>query len=668
MELSTIDRSDDESIIAKYIPQMFRQVRPGWKKILVSAELKPYLNKCIKSLDSYLIDKGVTNKIIDRNGIGEYVKPKMHNIFEAFKYFDPNNLKVIIVGQDPYPKPGEAHGLSFSVPNDVPVPKSLNNIYKCLIKQGHLSQTTRPEHGCLVNWAKQGVLLINRYLTRSPTIKKGTKGIWIDGHGDSSEDNLHKFWTIYTDKLIEYLTNKFIKPIVLGEPDRLVLNHNNHVLCILLWGNPAKTLTSSIGSSTELCAVHVFTWKHPVSMFLSESDPTHFIHCTNFSSVNSVLRDPIDWNPDFQPVDNLNYQFHMVGNNNINKLLLKNTLYNDGTSEKINTEINEILSNRKKSKNVPTLSKDNDKESKNNDNDKDKDKDKDKDLNSPKIEPKIEDKSELKIEVVYPLVLSTDGACSKNGDPNALAGFAVYIPESFNGLPNGIDDKMKISSISGKLPKYSPKLYEATLSLELTDIIVEKNTNGRSELYGMIYALITALKIYKSTGIKRPIYIIADSTYVIHLVNYRIWIYLMADENMSNVKQNYDLVLIIKRLLILVSQIIPSSDLLFNEKNGEKNIEKNNDKKINYKAVWNTLIHPDARTDNSKTSKDAPFVKPGWTGLSIMYQHSHMDKTEEAEAVKKGGWELEKMHYNIQADQISVKASKLDHTDIVTQF
>src|SRR5438445_334994 len=93
------------SLIAPFINDMFKGVRPGWKKIILSPLLKPILNKCFKALDMYLRDRGVTVNAIKKNGLGTYIRPKPEKIFEAFKYFDPNNTNVIIIGQDPYLKP-----------------------------------------------------------------------------------------------------------------------------------------------------------------------------------------------------------------------------------------------------------------------------------------------------------------------------------------------------------------------------------------------------------------------------------------------------------------------------------------------------------------------------------------------------------------------------------
>ena len=90
--------------------------------------------------------------------------PPKNLIFNAFKKTPWDKVKVVIIGQDPYPNPGDAMGLSFSVPKTQPIPGSLRNIYKCLEKDQKI-KFIRPKHGNLESWAEQGVFLLNATLT-----------------------------------------------------------------------------------------------------------------------------------------------------------------------------------------------------------------------------------------------------------------------------------------------------------------------------------------------------------------------------------------------------------------------------------------------------------------------------------------------------------------------
>src|SRR5271168_4511687 len=169
------------SLIAEFIKLIFKNVKPGWKRILLSPEIKPALYYCFKSLDQYLINKGVTRDLIRKKGLGYYIRPIPEKILAAFAHFEPDDLKVIIIGQDPYLKVSDADGLCFSVPLAADIPPSLKNIYKCLERTMNIKIAT---HGNLTEWAKQGVLLLNRYLTRSPNICDSV----VDGNGDSSPE------------------------------------------------------------------------------------------------------------------------------------------------------------------------------------------------------------------------------------------------------------------------------------------------------------------------------------------------------------------------------------------------------------------------------------------------------------------------------------------------
>ena len=186
------------------------------------------------------------------------VFPHMNNIFNALKYTAYEDVKAVILGQDPYHGEGQAHGLCFSVQRGIEPPPSLKNIFKELNSDLGIPE---PNHGELTAWAKQGVLLLNTVLT----VRKG-------------QANSHRGmgWEIFTDKIIELL-NVREKPIV-----------------FLLWGSPAKAKAKLITNPKHyiLSAVH----PSPLSAY------NGFFGCKHFSKTNEILQSigssPIDWNLD----------------------------------------------------------------------------------------------------------------------------------------------------------------------------------------------------------------------------------------------------------------------------------------------------------------------------------------------------------------------------------
>ena len=184
------------------------------------------------------------------------VYPNMHDIFNALKYTSFSDTKVVILGQDPYHGPGQAHGLCFSVQKGVEPPPSLQNIFKELMADVGID---RPRHGELTCWAKQGVLLLNTVLT-------------VREH----EPNSHKGkgWEILTDRIISELNNKET-PVV-----------------FLLWGANARSKKSLITNPlhVKLETVH----PSPLSAY------NGFFGCRHFSKANASLeasgQTAIDWN------------------------------------------------------------------------------------------------------------------------------------------------------------------------------------------------------------------------------------------------------------------------------------------------------------------------------------------------------------------------------------
>lgn len=152
-------------------------LEPSWKKRLLPEFSKPYM----LSLRAFLREQMDAKKII---------YPPAQDIFAAFRETPFDQVRVVILGQDPYHGPGQAHGLSFSVPKGVPPPPSLVNIYKELESD---LEMPKPSHGNLLSWAHQGVLLLNSVLT----VEAGRAG-----------SHQNRGWEIFTDRVIEVLSDE----------------------------------------------------------------------------------------------------------------------------------------------------------------------------------------------------------------------------------------------------------------------------------------------------------------------------------------------------------------------------------------------------------------------------------------------------------------------------
>ena len=183
------------------------------------------------------------------------VYPKMENIFSALKLCDYDDIKVVIIGQDPYHEEGQAHGLSFSVQPEIEIPPSLLNIYKEL--QSDLGCYI-PNNGFLEKWAKQGVLLLNNVLT--------VRAHMANSHKDCG-------WETFTDRIIEEL-NKRETPVV-----------------FLMWGSCAKKKELLITNPIH----KILKAPHPSPL----SAYRGFFGCKHFSTTNNILMEngelPIDW-------------------------------------------------------------------------------------------------------------------------------------------------------------------------------------------------------------------------------------------------------------------------------------------------------------------------------------------------------------------------------------
>jgi len=183
------------------------------------------------------------------------IYPKQNEVFNAFRYTDFDNVKVVILGQDPYHGPNQAEGLSFSVSNEVLKPPSLKNIFKELESDLGIPF---PEHNSLKPWAKQGVLLLNAVLT-------------VEEHKPTSHKD--KGWEIFTDDVIKIL-NKREKPIV-----------------FILWGAYARNKKCLITNQNH----YIIESAHP-SPFSARNG---FFGSKPFSKANSFLKEngieEIDW-------------------------------------------------------------------------------------------------------------------------------------------------------------------------------------------------------------------------------------------------------------------------------------------------------------------------------------------------------------------------------------
>lgn len=183
------------------------------------------------------------------------VYPDMYHFFNALQLTAYDKVKAVIIGQDPYHEPGQAHGLCFSVEKDVKQPPSLVNIFKELRTDLGI---VPPAHGNLTSWAKQGVLLLNAVLTVREHEANSHKG---------------KGWEIFTDRIIA------------------LLNEREEPIVFILWGANAKAKASLITASRH----HIITGAHPSPL----SAHNGFWGGKYFSKTNSFLEEndiePIDW-------------------------------------------------------------------------------------------------------------------------------------------------------------------------------------------------------------------------------------------------------------------------------------------------------------------------------------------------------------------------------------
>jgi uracil-DNA glycosylase len=209
------------------------RIHDSWKTHLKTEFEKPYF----KILTDFVREEYMTKTVY----------PPPASIFNAFKLCPLDNVKVVILGQDPYHGKGQAHGLCFSVNDGVRVPPSLQNIYKEIAEDCGLPT---PQSGNLEQWAKQGVLLLNATLTVQA------------GHAGSHQ---HKGWEEFTDAVIR------------------VVNEEKENVVFILWGRYAQNKTWMIDDKKHL----VLTAPHP-SPFSAHGG---FFGCKHFSKTNVYLKE-----------------------------------------------------------------------------------------------------------------------------------------------------------------------------------------------------------------------------------------------------------------------------------------------------------------------------------------------------------------------------------------
>ncbi len=217
-------------------------IKDNWYKLLKNE----FESDTYKNLEKFLTQEYNTKTIY----------PKAENVFNALNLVKYTDVKVVIIGQDPYHNPNQAHGLSFSVEKDINLPPSLINIFKEL--QSDLG-CYMPNNGNLTKWAKQGVLLLNSVLTVQAGLANSHKG---------------KGW--------EKITSAIIK----------LLNDRDDPIIFLLWGNSAKQLGRNIDRNKH----YVLEAAHPSPLSANQGG---WFGTKHFSKTNDLLiklgKTPIDW-------------------------------------------------------------------------------------------------------------------------------------------------------------------------------------------------------------------------------------------------------------------------------------------------------------------------------------------------------------------------------------
>ncbi len=227
-----------------FYQRLFRDIHPDWLSFLESESQKEYFQKLVNRL----------TEIKEQTQIF----PPQNHWFEAFKYCGPQDIKVVILGQDPYHGPGQAHGLAFSVPGGQKFPPSLRNILKEWSNDTGLDY---PFSGDLSPWAKEGVLLLNSSLT----VEKAKPGA-----------HLNWGWEIFSDAVIRHL----------GE--------NGRHLVFILWGKPAQSKKKLIPAKKHLIIESVHP--SPLSAYRGFFDSKPFSRANAYLEKNG--RQALKWELD----------------------------------------------------------------------------------------------------------------------------------------------------------------------------------------------------------------------------------------------------------------------------------------------------------------------------------------------------------------------------------
>ncbi len=237
---------------------LINRIPPFWRNALNRTPNNNGWRNNINKLDRFL-----RNELIE----GRAYHPLEENIFKAFDKTDFNNVRVVIIGQDPYPNINKATGLAFSMrpnlrpPNPTAFSASIENIYTAI--ENDNVGFTRPNHGNLESWADQGVLLLNRVLTFHKC--------------DGCNKNIHKNkgWEKFTQAVVKALSND-----------------NTRRFHFILWGNEAQELKKYINGR----CYHIHAAPHPTSR---NEHLAAFLNCRHFSAVNNIFNardeEPINW-------------------------------------------------------------------------------------------------------------------------------------------------------------------------------------------------------------------------------------------------------------------------------------------------------------------------------------------------------------------------------------
>ena len=217
------------------------KIEQSWKDALAGEFDKPYFASLVRFLHH-------------EKEAGKRIYPPGSQIFKAFELTPVSKLKVVILGQDPYHGPGQAHGLSFSVPEGVTAPPSLKNIFKEIESDLGIKMSGYPN---LEKWASKGVLLLNAVLT-------------VQAGAAASHSKIG--WEEFTDAVIRYISD------------------NCEGVVFLLWGNFARGKSALIDRSRH----HVLEAAHPSPLARGA-----FFGCRHFSQANALLtsqgKEPVDW-------------------------------------------------------------------------------------------------------------------------------------------------------------------------------------------------------------------------------------------------------------------------------------------------------------------------------------------------------------------------------------